>query len=102
TNGKEVSSFLALRGAGSWRDYIGLSKFIRNLHHFSQPTLKRLTENVADTSRTRPLTVILQSAIDHNGGFHHDPQIAKAVGSSLYNTILIEGPDSLATASTTL
>jgi hypothetical protein len=72
-----------------------LQGYIRNFHRFEGRLLKRLILNMKNTQRTKPLTLILHSNLDHNGAFHRDPELFKVVDSAFSNTIMIEGGESL-------
>lgn len=96
TEGDELHSFFLTRGFGV--DLIGLRgdlPKIRNLHRFQPLALWTLAANFKDTSKTRPLTVILHSAIDHNGAFHQDPNLTQVILDPRYLTLMIEGATSL-------
>jgi hypothetical protein len=97
-NGTEVRSFLALRAEGGWRKYVGTVGPVRNIHHFTKAALEALHTNVADTSRAKPLAIVLHSTVDHDGAFHRDAQIARIAASAHSTTIVIEGSGSLAGA----
>jgi hypothetical protein len=97
-NGMEVRSFLALRAEGGWAKFNGAVGPVRNIHHFSKAALDALVKNVADTSRGKPLAVVLHSTVDHNGAFHRDPNIAQVAAAPQSTTILIEGAGTLETA----
>ena len=73
-----------------------LSAYIRNFHRFEAAALKGLVTNLANTSKTKPLTLILHSAIDHNGAFHRDPNMTAVITHPKNLTLMIEGGTSLA------
>ena len=75
TDGAEVRAFLALKAEGDWKDFDGQVGPVRNIHHFRKGALAGLKKNVADTSRAKPLAVVLHSTVDHNGAFHRDENI---------------------------
>lgn len=102
TDGSEVRSFLALRAEGGWSKYVGTVGPVRNIHHFTKAALDALVKNVADTSRAKPLAVVLHSTVDHNGAFHRDPNVAQVTGAPQSNTILIEGSGTLDAAGKSL
>lgn len=73
-----------------------LSAYIRNFHRFEAAALTGLLANLADTSKKKPLTLILHSAIDHNGAFHRDPNMTAVITHTKNLTLMIEGGTSLA------
>jgi len=74
-----------------------LKDYVRNFHRFEARLLDRLVLNFKDTAKKLPLTLILHSALDHNGAFHRDPEMFKVVDSTVNNTLMVEGGDSLDT-----
>src|SRR5262249_45691926 len=44
----------------------------------------------------KPLTLILHSALDHNGAFHRDPNLTAVITNATMLTLLVEGKESLA------
>ncbi len=68
---------------------------IRNYHRFTKTTLDKVKDNYADESKTNPLTLILHTAIDHNGAFHRDPKLDAVVTNGNMHTIMIEGKETL-------
>ncbi|MEM7038502.1 MAG: hypothetical protein AAF570_16070 [Bacteroidota bacterium] len=72
-----------------------LNPYIRNVHRFYQRTLDRLITNYSDTSGQKPLSIIIQSAVDDNGAFHFDWNLRSLVANNHNNTLLIEGEESL-------
>ena len=69
---------------------------IRNYHRFQKDLLDRLALNFADTTKKKPLTLILHTAIDHNGAFHRDPNLTSVVRNNNIHTLMIEGKETLA------
>ena len=102
TDGAEVRAFLALKAEGDWKDFDGQVGPVRNIHHFRKGALAGLKKNVADTSRAKPLAVVLHSTVDHNGAFHRDENIDFIATSPKSNTILIEGSGTLDAAGASL
>jgi hypothetical protein len=102
SDGSEIRSFLRLKAEANWRDFAGKIGPVRSLHHFSKATLLALRKNVAATGHKKPLAVVLHTAVDHNGAFHRDPNIAQVVSAPQNVTILIEGSPSLAAAGASL
>ncbi len=102
TDGAEIRAFLALKAEGDWKDFDGQVGPVRNIHHFRKGALAGLKKNVADTSRAKPLAVVLHSTVDHNGAFHRDENIDLIATSPKSNTILIEGSGTLDAAGASL
>ena len=98
-NGAEISSFLTLFGKQcrpeAYKDSI---PYVRNLHRFSKAALEALQTNFADTSKSKPLVIVLQTAIDDNGAFHHDQHMTDVITNKSNLTLVIEGPTSLGQA----
>lgn len=70
---------------------------IRNLHRFTVPTLTRLVKNFADTSRRRPVHLVLFSGHDPSGSFAQDIAVFEDLVVNSPNLVLIlEGQASLA------
>lgn len=69
---------------------------IRSFHRFEKAALDQLILNFNDTSKTKPLTLILHSSLDHNGIFHRDGTLTSVIKEPSVNTILIEGKETLA------
>lgn len=78
-------------------DYDGsnLKQKIRNFHRFEGQTLEKLKQNYEDKSKSRPLTLILQSAVDHNGAFIRSAATNKVVTNANIHTLLVEGGETL-------
>jgi hypothetical protein len=72
-----------------------LTNNIRNYHRFEKAALSKLTTNYGDTSKTKPLTLILHTSIDHNGAFHRDPNLTAVITNPGINTLMIEGKETL-------
>jgi hypothetical protein len=93
--GTEIDSFLL-----SFTQMRDLTVFrslsdVRNYHRFDVAALITLSVNQAGNFANKPLCLILHSAFDWNGAFHHDPQLTLAIQSSSNHTIMIEGAESL-------
>jgi hypothetical protein len=97
-NGKEIESYLAMIKTDGVNPatFVGKLHGVKNFHRFERKALDKLVANEADTSRARPLTLMLQSAFDHNGAFHRDPNVSEAVVNPVNLTLVIEGAASLA------
>ncbi|MBK6621388.1 MAG: hypothetical protein IPG32_11130 [Saprospirales bacterium] len=53
------------------------------------------TETLGDTSKAKPLTLILHTSIDHNGAFHRDPNFTAVVRDARMLTLMVEGFETL-------
>ena len=96
-DGAEIDSYLAMKAEGvDPAAYKAKVPRIRNLHRFEKAALDALAVNEGDTSKTKPFTLILHSALDHNGAFHRDPNITKVAKHPKNVTIMIEGKETLA------
>lgn len=95
---REVDSFLAMQAEKV--DFATmktqLKGHVRNLHRFEKAALTALVANLADTSKSKPLFLILHSNLDHNGAFHRDPNITAVITNAKHLTLMIEGAQSLA------
>ena len=67
---------------------------VRNFHRFEAASLDQLVLNYGEKG-VRPLTLILHSAIDHNGAFHRDPKMTAVIKNSNINALMIEGGETL-------
>jgi len=95
--GAEIDSFLAMNAEGvDPAGYLAKVPRVRNLHRFEKDALDALATHEKDTSKKKPLTLILHSAMDHNGAFHRDPNITKVAKHPKNVTIMIEGKETLA------
>lgn len=97
-NGAEIESFLALHRDDGVNpiSYHGRLHRVKNFHRFEKTALDRLVRNEQDTSKTKPLALVLHSAFDHNGAFHRDPKLTEAIVDNRNHTLMIEGASSLA------
>ena len=99
-SGQDFASYLQMRNDDGVdpATYQGgpLSAYVRNFHRFEKAALKALTKNLADTSKTKPLTLVLHTAIDHNGAFHRDPYMTQVFTNKKNLTLMIEGGETLA------
>jgi hypothetical protein len=102
TNGAEVDAYLALKAEADPLSYAGRVPNVRNLHHFSKDDLDAIIANYADTSRAKPLTLVVQSGVDHNGAFHRDSHMTEVLRARMNLTLMIEGPTSLSAAGATV
>lgn len=101
-DGVEIRSYLALRAEG--KDpvaYQGTSidGKVRNFHRFQRAALDRLVANFnvsqPDAAKRKPLTLILHTALDHNGAFHRDGSLTAVITDTRILTLMIEGPETL-------
>jgi hypothetical protein len=98
-DGSEVDSFLDLRAEGATpASYLATVTHVRTYHHFTKNTLDGLANNEAFPQwrqslswTSRPLTVVLYPAVDHNGAFHRNAGLETMVQDSSILTIVIEG-----------
>lgn len=104
TNGAEINSYLALRDEGADPvTYFEKITYVKDFHRFTKPALDGIVanESVPLSSQQsfwsrRPLTVVLYSALDHNGAFHRLPGITQLILAPRILTIVLEGLPSLA------
>jgi hypothetical protein len=110
-NGREIRSYLAFRGEGGQGKYAGYKGSlpeIRNYHRFTVGQLDALAANrvKAQTNKVQvaplPITVVLQTAFDHNGAFHRDPFMTAVINRVTHITLFAEGKDSLGAFGTEL
>jgi hypothetical protein len=96
-NGRELRSFIDY--VVEVKDpvkYTGSIPKVRNYHRFQEAALKKLAINYSDTSRARPLGLILHTALDWNGAFHRDPHLTELVTHPRNLMLMVEGYGSLA------
>ncbi len=74
---------------------VAKKKFIRNFHRFDLGVLAQLEKNIQDTSRKKPLTVIIYSSTDHNGALVLGDSLPPVFKDDSNLTLLIEGQESL-------
>ena len=95
---REIDSFLAMHAETV--DFAAmkaqLKGHVRNLHRFEKAALVALAANLADTSKTKPMFLILHSNLDHNGAFHRDPNITSVITNAAHLTVMVEGAQTLA------
>lgn len=95
--GPEFQRILDLLSGPGILPFISLLGRIRNLHRFSVPTLTALMTNFADTSRTRPVHLLLVSGHDAPGSFRANiPLVENLVVNSPNLVLVLEGQASLA------
>ena len=97
TNGEEISAYLGLAATVNPVDYVGQIQHVRNLHHFEAPALDTLKDNWTNgNTGNLPFTLVLHSGMDHNGAFHHDPNMTAAITNANNFTLMVEGARTLA------
>jgi hypothetical protein len=96
-NGADVQSYLDMVAKDSQhpQSFVGRLPHVHNYHRFLAPMLDTLIANEGDTTRAKPLLLILHSGSDHNGAFHRDPELMKVVQHPRNLTIMVEGAASL-------
>jgi hypothetical protein len=76
-------------------DSTNLRMRIRNYHRFERVALDRLVRNFSNTTKTKPLTLILHTALDHNAAFHQDPFLTEVITNNSMLTLAVEGFETL-------
>jgi Domain of unknown function (DUF4157) len=95
-NGAEIRSIKDMRKEKApYTTYKAELPEVRNYHRFLDAGLKQVTHNKKDKSKTKPLTLVLHSALDHNGAFHRDPNMKDVLADKRNLTLLIEGAQHL-------
>ena len=98
--GKDFMAYVRFRKEGgdpaSYHSGV-LQGFIRNFHRFQMGALDGLVKNIAGgNTAKRPFTLVLHTAVDHNGAFHRDPKMTEVVTNSKIFAIIVEGGETLA------
>lgn len=75
--------------------YLSLQSWVSDLHMMDATTLQTLVTNVGDTSRNRPVLLILFSATDHNAAFLQARDIRAAVADPHNLALVLQGFASL-------
>jgi len=97
TEGMDFDSFISFNRENGrnplFYESTALRGRIRNFHRFQKRALDKLVDNYGDTSKSKPLTLILHSALDHNGAFHRDAHLTAVITAhtSRMLTLMIEG-----------
>ncbi|MEY2422502.1 MAG: hypothetical protein QOI95_2569 [Acidimicrobiaceae bacterium] len=74
-----------------------LGAYMRNFHRFEAAALDKVAKNYANgNSKSRPLTIVLHAAVDHNGAFHRDNLLTAVVRNPNIFTLIVEGGVTLA------
>ena len=98
-NGTEVDSYIALRAEKADPvNYARRVPHVRNFHHFHKATLDALAKAWGDTTRKRPLALVLHAGVDHNGAFHRDEHMREVITNPINLTLMIEGAGSIEAA----
>ncbi|HEX2572643.1 MAG TPA: DUF4157 domain-containing protein [Polyangia bacterium] len=97
-DGSEIRSFIKLHkevGPDPATHYNGALPQVRNLHRFESAALDRLKLNEGVVDKAKPFTLILHSALDHNGAFQRDANLTAAIKNDKNLTLMIEGKETL-------
>lgn len=78
--------------------YGALAGWVHDLHIFTTPTRQRLVANVGDTSRAKPVMLVLFSASDWNTAFLQAKNMESAILNNANNALVLQGMTSLAAA----
>jgi len=95
-DGAEVDSIADMISDGI--DYKAMNKAlpeIRSYHRFEKAALDQLVINKGVKGNAKPFTLILHSALDHNGAFHRDAELTKLIVHPTNFTLMIEGAKTL-------
>lgn len=68
---------------------------IRNYHRFQKDALDQLATNFGDKSKAKPLTLLIHTALDHNGAFVHDSKLTALIKNKNLLTLMLEGKESM-------
>ena len=102
-NGREIVSYLAFRAEGcDPAAYKAALPEVRNLHRFTKTALDGIITNKSAPKGDLPLTIVLQSNLDHNGAFHRDPFLDAVITRANNVTLVVEGGATLAAFSSQL
>ncbi len=71
--------------------YGALAGWIHDLHVFTQPTLTKLLANIGDTSRSKPVILILFSAVDWNTAFLQGKELEKLILDNRHLSLVVQG-----------
>jgi hypothetical protein len=78
--------------------YAALAPWLHDPHTFTMPTLNALLKNIGDKSRSRPVTLILFSALDWNTAFQQGLELEKLVADARNLALIVQGTTSIAAA----
>ncbi|HWU90826.1 MAG TPA: DUF4157 domain-containing protein, partial [Kofleriaceae bacterium] len=93
-NGREIISFVELATVADPASFKDI-KDVRSYHRFQEPALVALRAAQGGNPTNKPFTLILHSALDHNGAFHQDAELTRVIVAASNHTIMIEGADTL-------
>jgi len=95
-NGAEVTNFCEFRNeGGNAATYNDLAPQLRNVHRYTVACLDALRVHRARPRGVRPLTVIMQTALDHNGVTYRNAHVTDLVTRPNRTTIIVESLASL-------
>jgi hypothetical protein len=89
--GAEAESFIKFdKEGGKYTDYNVALPEVRNYHKFKKAALDQVKTNKGDTSKSKPLTLVLHSFLDHNGAFHRHPHVNAVLVNANLLSLLYE------------
>jgi hypothetical protein len=97
-HGIELRSFMK-HAPGSLIPYKTSIPYLRSPHRWQPAALSALAANGGDTSRSRPLVVVITPALDYNAALHHNARVTELVTDRRNLVIAIEGGATLASVS---
>jgi hypothetical protein len=99
SNGADFASFVKMRQTDKKKpeayENSPLKNRVRNFHRFRADALDQLSKNFQELSKKRPLTLILHSAIDHNGSFHRSEGLRDVIADEHILSLVLEGGERL-------
>ena len=97
TNGKEVISFCDfLAEGGKVEAYAKLRPELRHVHRYTRGCLDLLLDHHDEPRGLKPLTVVMQTALDHNGASYRNDNITNLVKRLDRVTVIVESLGTLA------
>jgi len=97
TDGSEVEAFCQFHAeGGTVAAYAALSPELRHVHRYTVECLDRLLIHRARSAGPAPLTVVMQTALDHNGVSYRNAKITELVKRPARVTVIIESKGTLA------
>lgn len=99
-NGADIKAYREMVEEDNKRpdQFIGRLPGVINYHRFPADMLEKLAANRGNTTRKKPLLLILHAGTDHNGAYHRDHELSNLVKHPRNLSIMIEGPVSLEAA----
>jgi hypothetical protein len=89
--GAEATAFVKFdKEGGKYTDYNVDLPEVRNYHKFKKAALDQVKINKADTTKTKPLTLVLHSFFDHNGAFHRHSRVTEVLTNVNILSLLYE------------